>query len=105
MEKIIKKTVKRFVRFVRIRNFKTRKGALKLLQKLKNLWLKLVSYFFPRWKLTVSYNQTWGDSDDREFVVKKFFKKQPKFLKFKTHEGEIIEIMGAEGLNYRIESI
>ena len=74
-------------------------------KKLKNLWLKLVSFFFPRWKLTVSYNQTWGDSDDREFMVKKFYKKQPKFLKFKTHKGDIIEIMGAEGLNYRIESI
>ncbi len=74
-------------------------------KKLKNLWLKLVSFFFPRWKLTVSYNQTWGDSDDRDFVVKKFYKKQPNFLKFKTHDGEIIEIRGAEGLNYRIEGI
>ena len=78
---------------------------VQLKKKLKNLWLKIVSYFFPRWKLTVSYNQTWGDSDDREFMVKKFYKKQPKFLKFKTHEGDIIEIMGAEGLNYRIEGI
>ena len=74
-------------------------------KKLKNLWLKLISFFFPRWKLTVSYNQTWGDSDDRDFVVKKFYKKQPNFLKFKTHDGEIIEIRGAEGLNYRIEGI
>ncbi len=78
---------------------------IQLKKKLKNLWIKIVSFFFPRWKLTVSYNQTWGDSDDRDFVVKKFYKKQPKFLKFKTHEGEIIEIRGAEGLNYRIEGI
>ncbi len=78
---------------------------VQLKKKLKNLWLKLVSFFFPRWKLTVSYNQTWGDSDDRDFVVKKFYKKQPNFLKFKTHDGEIIEIRGAEGLNYRIEGI
>ena len=78
---------------------------VQLKKKIKKLWLKIVSYFFPRWKLTVSYNQTWGDSDDREFVVKKFFKKQPNFLKFKTHDGEIIEIRGAEGLNYRIEGI
>ncbi len=78
---------------------------VQLKKKLKNLWLKLVSYFFPRWKLTVSYNQTWGDSDDRKFTVKKFYNKQPKFLKFKTHEGDIIEIRGAEGLNYRVESI
>ena len=76
---------------------------VQLKKKLKKIWLALVSFFFPRWKLIVSYNQTWGDSDDREFVVKKFFKKQPNFLKFKTHDGDIIEIRGAEGLNYRIE--
>ena len=77
----------------------------KLKKKLKKIWLVIVSFFFPRWKLTVSYNQTWGDSDDREFTVKKFFKKQPNFLKFKTQDGDIIEIRGAEGLNYRIEEI
>ena len=78
---------------------------MKLKKKFKNIWLVIVSFFSPRWKLTVSYNQTWGDSDDREFTVKKFYKKQPKFLKFKTHEGEVVEIRGAEGLNYRIEGI
>jgi len=78
--------------------------VVQLKKKLKNLWIKIVSLLFPRWKLTVSYNQTWGDSDDREFIVKKFYKKQPKFLKFKTHEGEVVEIRGAEGLNYRIEA-
>ena len=77
----------------------------RLIAKFKAFWLWLVSKFFPRYELTVSYNQTWGDSDDRDFVVKKFYKKQPKFLKFKTHDGEIIEIRGAEGLNYRIEGI
>ena len=78
---------------------------IQLKKKLKNLWIKIVSFFFPRWKLTVSYNQTWGDIDDTEFTVKKFIKKQPKFLKFKTHDGEVVEIRGAEGLNYRIEEI
>ena len=78
---------------------------VQLKKKLKKIWIKIIGFFFPRWKLIVSYNQTWGDSDDREFVVKKFFKKQPNFLKFKTHEGDVIEIRGAEGLNYRIEEI
>ena len=78
---------------------------MKLKKKFKNIWLVIVSFFSPRWKLTVSYNQTWGDSDDREFTVKKFYKKQPKFLKFKTHDGDMIEIRGAEGLNYRIEEL
>tara|TARA_B100000929_G_C15425101_1_gene392721 strand:- start:474 stop:710 length:237 start_codon:yes stop_codon:yes gene_type:complete len=78
---------------------------MKLKKKFKNIWLVIVSFFSPRWKLTVSYNQTWGDSDDREFTVKKFYKKQPKFLSFKTHDGDMVEIRGAEGLNYRIETI
>ena len=78
---------------------------VQLKKKLKYFWIRIVSFFFPRWKLTVSYNQTWGDIDDREFRVKKFIKKQPNFLKFKTHDGEVVEIRGAEGLNYRIEEI
>jgi len=77
----------------------------KLKNKFKTFWLWLVSKFFPRYELTVSYNQTWGDSDDKSYTVKKFYKKQPKYLKFKTHEGDIVEITGAEGLNYRIEQL
>ena len=74
-------------------------------QRIKEIWLNIIAFFFPRYKVIVSYNKTWGDADDREFVVKKFYKKQPKFLKFKTHEGEMIEIRGADGLNYRIEEL
>ena len=77
----------------------------KLIAKCKAFWLWLVSKFFPRYELTVSYNQTWGDADDKTYVVKKFYKKQPKYLKFKTHEGDIVEVTGAEGLNYRIEEV
>ena len=77
----------------------------KLKKKLKKIWLKIVSFFFPRWKLTVSYNQTWGDADDKTYTVKKFYRKKPKYLKFKTHEGDVVEITGAEGLNYRIEQL
>ena len=77
----------------------------KLRTKLKAFWLWLVSKFFPRYELTVSYNQTWGDSDDKTYMVKKFYKKQPKYLKFRTHEGDLVEITGAEGLNYRVEEL
>jgi len=73
--------------------------------KIKAFWLWLVSKFFPRYELTVSYNQTWGDSDDKTYTVKKFYKKQPKYLRFRTHEGDLVEITGAEGLNYRIEEL
>ena len=75
------------------------------MEKARKFWLWLVSKFFPRYELTVSYNQTWGDSDDRSFTVKKFYKRNEKYLKFKTHEGDMIEIRGAEGLNYRIEQL
>ena len=74
-------------------------------QKLKDFWLWIVALFSPRYKLLVSYNQTWGDADDKSFVVKKFYKKQEKFLKFKTIEGDIVEVRGSEGLNYRIEEV
>ena len=77
----------------------------KLRNKLKAFWLWLVSKIFPRYELTVSYNQTWGDSDDKTYMVKKFYKKQPKYLKFRTHEGDLVEITGAEGLNYRVEEL
>jgi len=73
--------------------------------KIKIFWLWLVSKFFPRYELTVSYNQTWGDTDDRTFTVKRFYKRTDKYLKFKTHEGDMVEIRGAQGLNYRIEQL
>lgn len=71
----------------------------------KDTWIYLVSLFTTRYKLTVSYNAMFGDSDDQHFVVKKFHKKQDKYLKFVTHDGELVEIRGAEGLNYRIEQL
>ena len=71
----------------------------------KELWLKIKYYFSPRYKLTVSYNHTWGDADDATYIVRKFFKKQEKYLKFQNDDKEIVEIRGAEGLNYRIEQL
>jgi hypothetical protein len=76
-----------------------------LKKKIKAAWLWFISKFFPRYELTVSYNQTWGDTDDRAFTVKKFYKRTDKYLKFKTHEGDMVEIRGAQGLNYRIEEL
>ena len=75
------------------------------MEKAKAYWLWFISKLFPRYTLIVSYNDTWGDRDDQEYIVKKFFKKQPNFLRFKTHEGDIVEIRGADGLNYRIEEL
>tara|TARA_S200000501_G_scaffold331055_1_gene332797 strand:- start:362 stop:634 length:273 start_codon:yes stop_codon:yes gene_type:complete len=70
-----------------------------------DLYLSIKYYIFPRYKLLVSYNQTWGDADDKEYIVKKFHKKQEKYLKFITDDDELVEIRGADGLNYRIEQL
>ena len=82
-----------------------RKSVERLKTKFKAFWLWLVSKIFPRYKLIVSYNHTWGDADDVEYTVKRFYSKKPKYLKFRTHEGDLVEITGAEGLNYRIEEL
>jgi len=74
-------------------------------EKLKEWWNWLKSLFITYYKLDVSYNHTWGDADDQTFIVKKFHKKQEKFLSFTTQDGELVEIRGAEGLNYRITEL
>ena len=74
-------------------------------EKLKQYWYWFKGLFVTYHLLKVSYNATWGDSDDQELIVSKFFKKQPNYIKFKTQEGEIVEIRGAEGLNYRIQEL
>ena len=77
----------------------------KIIEKLTKFWYWLTTWFITYYTLKVSYNATWGDSDDQEFIVKKFYKKQPNFLRVKTQEGDIVEIRGAEGLNYRIQEL
>lgn len=72
---------------------------------LQRFWFWLKSLFTTYYSIKVSYNSTWGDSDDQEYIVKKFIKKQPKFVSFITDEGDLIEISGAEGLNYRITQL
>ncbi len=72
---------------------------------LKQVWTWLTSLFRTRYKLTVSYNSTYGDADDQTFIVRKFYNKQDKYLKFQTDKKEVVELRGAEGLNYRIEEI
>ena len=42
---------------------------------LKEIWLKIKYYFSPRYKLSVSYNHTWGDADDTTYIVRKVLQK------------------------------
>tara|TARA_B100000927_G_scaffold289793_1_gene287107 strand:+ start:305 stop:535 length:231 start_codon:yes stop_codon:yes gene_type:complete len=74
-------------------------------KKLKEMWIWIVSLFTTRYRLTVSYNNTWGDSDDQEFIVKKFFWKQEKYISFLDENNDTVEIRGASGLNYRIQKL
>ncbi len=73
--------------------------------KLKEIWNWIANLFRTHYKLTVSYNSTYGDADDQSYIVKKFYSKKEKFLSFKTENGEVVEIRGAEGLNYKIEEV
>ena len=72
---------------------------------LTKFWTWLIGLFQTRYKLTVSYNSTYGDADDQTFIVKKFYSKKDKYLSFKTDDDETVEIRGAEGLNYKIEEV
>lgn len=69
------------------------------------MWTWITSLFVTRYKLKVSYNSTWGDSDDQEFIVKKFYWKQEKYISFKDENNDTVEIRGADGLNYRITKL
>lgn len=77
----------------------------KIFHLLAKFWFWFKSWFITYYTLKVSYNSTWGDSDDQEYIVKKFIKKNPKYISFYTEEGDFVEISGAEGLNYRITQI
>ena len=64
------------------------------MEKIKKFWLWFISKIFPRYTLKVSYNDTWGDQDDQEYIVKKFYKKHWNFFDFDTfkiQKGEISE--------------
>jgi len=71
----------------------------------KNWWIWLKSKFVPLYKVTVSFNNVWGDSDDQVFLVKKIITQKEKHLKFRTESGEVVQFTGAEGLNYKIEEV
>lgn len=75
---------------------------MKLIKKIFKWFIEL---FYKEYNLAVSFNNTWGDSDDRQYRVRKFYKISDKYIKFKDIDRNIVEIRGAEGLNIRIEEI
>ena len=57
---------------------------------MQKFWEWLKSLFITYYKLSVSYNATWGDKDDQIFLVRKFYVKKEKHLKFKTKDVELV---------------
>ena len=64
-------------------------------------WIK--GLFLTRYKITVSFNNIYGDGDDRTFIAKKLLVQKEKHLKFRDDDGRIVEYRSSGGLNYIIE--
>ena len=65
----------------------------------KWIWSK----FKTRYKITVSFNKEYGDSDDKTYISKKIITQKEKHLKFRTLDKKLVEYRSAAGLNYIIE--
>jgi len=73
--------------------------------KLKIVLNWLLNLLRTRYKVTVSFNKEYGDSDDKTYVSKKIITKKEKHLKFKDEDNNLIEYRSASGLNYIIEDM
>ena len=69
---------------------------------LKRFWAWIKSFFHTRYKVTVSFNRVYGDSDDRTYITKKLMVQKENHLKFMNEDGKMIEYRSASGLNYII---
>tara|TARA_X000001388_G_C2222449_1_gene119797 strand:- start:1388 stop:1615 length:228 start_codon:yes stop_codon:yes gene_type:complete len=72
---------------------------------IKKIYNYLYSLFITKYKVTVSFNKNYGDSDDKIYLTKKILVQKEKHLKFRNMEGKVIEYRSANGLNYIIEDI
>ena len=63
----------------------------------------LIRFFEPRYKITVSFNKEYGDTDDKVYTSKKILIQKEKHLKFRSLDKRLIEYRSATGLNYIIE--
>ena len=63
----------------------------------------IISFFRKRYKITVSFNKEYGDSDDKTYISKKILIRKEKHLKFRDSNDRLIEYRSASGLNYIIE--
>ena len=65
----------------------------------------IIKLFKTRYKVTVSFNKEYGDSDDKTYISKKILVQKEKHLKFRDENNRLIEFRSAAGLNYIIEDI
>tara|TARA_A100001015_G_scaffold13953_1_gene16280 strand:- start:305 stop:535 length:231 start_codon:yes stop_codon:yes gene_type:complete len=65
----------------------------------------IVDLFRTRYKITVSFNKEYGDSDDKIYISKKIYVQKEKHLKFKDESGRLVEFRSATGLHYIIEDL
>ena len=68
----------------------------------KNEVLNLLKFAYNSGIRVLDTAEAYGNAHQ---LIGNYHKKQDKFLKFVTDEGELVEIRGAEGLNYRIEEL
>ena len=62
-----------------------------------------LSLFRTRYKITVSFNKEYGDTDDKTYISKKILVQKERHLKFRDENNRLIEYRSASGLNYIIE--
>jgi len=79
------------------------------MSKLKNAILFVFTWiwnkFKSRYKVTVSFNKEYGDSDDTTHITKKIIVQKENHLKFRNEAGKEIEYRSSGGLNYIIEEL
>jgi|TARA_R100001443_G_scaffold18794_1_gene29974 uncharacterized protein YlxP (DUF503 family) len=77
-------------------------GFINLLKKILR-WV--IQQLKKRYKVTVSFNKEYGDSDDTTHITKKIIVQKENHLKFRNEAGKEIEYRSSGGLNYIIEEL
>jgi len=78
------------------------------MNRLKWMWEKIIifiSFFKRRYKVIVSFNKEYGDSDDTTHIAKKIIVQKENHLKFRNEDKKEIEYRSSGGLNYIIEEL
>ena len=75
------------------------------MNKIKLVIKWIIKLFKTRYKVTVSFNKEYGDSDARSYITKKILIKKETHLKFRDENNKLVEYRSAAGLNYIIEDM